>query len=433
MLPAILILLVFAVAAGLMFTRKMPALLALPAMACLIAIISGVSAGLPWMAGKGEPSLTALLFDNVMTAGPAALVNTMVLAIFGSILSQVVMRQGIAQRIVRVAAEYAGDRKLLLAFLLTAAVAVNFASLTGLGPVIMLGSLVLPVMVGSGLSSTYSASLMLFGIAIGGMVNPANLQPYSDLLHLEPGVTLGYAVKLSCLFSVVAIAYLVIEGRKQTQRFSWAAPQDFPGKQVPVYALFTPILPLVILLPFSYRPMVPAFCAAILYGCLSTEPRRLFANLTACMLKGLKEISPVLGLFMGIGMAYKAMTDPTTVAIMDPLIKAVVPTSPTGYVLFFTLLAPLTLYRGPLNLYGLGAGFMVLLANSKMLPPLAIMAAFLSTGQVQSVCDPTNTANVWMAQFLQDSTDKFLKSTLAYVWIFVLLALGYAVSMGVMS
>jgi hypothetical protein len=74
------------------------------------------------------------------------------------------------------------------------------------------------------------------------------------------------------------------------------------------------------------------------------------------------------------------------------------------------------------------------LSKSTLLQPYAIVAAFLTTGQVQSVCDPTNTANVWMAQFLQDSTDRFLKKTLAYVWIYVLIALTYAVAVkGVMG
>ena len=427
MLPGLLILLVFGVAAGMMYTRRMPALLALPVMAVAIALISGVTAGLPWLAEKGQPCLAHLLCDTVFTAGAAHLANTMIMAIFGAILSQVVMRQGIAQRIVRVAAEYAGDRKLLLAFLLTVAVALNFATLSGLGAVIMVGSLVLPVMVGSGLSSTFAASLMLFGIAIGGVFNATNLMLYSDLLKLDPGEVLGFVAPFGILLAVVATVFLLVEGRKEGQRFAWAAALEASPRKVPALALLTPILPLLLLLPFHYRPMVPAFALAILYGCLTTEPRRLIPNLTAAILEGLKEISPVLGLFMGIGMAYRAMTDPTTTAIMDPFIQQIVPTTAAGYVAFFTLLAPLTLYRGPLNLYGLGAGFAALLAKSHLLQPYAIVAAFLAVGQVQSVCDPTNTSNVWMAQFLQDSTDRFLRRTLAYVWVYVLLGLVYAV------
>ena len=59
---------------------------------------------------------------------------------------------------------------------------------------------------------------------------------------------------------------------------------------------------------------------------------------------------------------------------------------------------------------------------------MAVMAAFIAVGQMQSVCDPTNTANVWLAQFLQDSTDKFLRKTIFYVWFYVLVALLYAVT-----
>jgi hypothetical protein len=62
----------------------------------------------------------------------------------------------------------------------------------------------------------------------------------------------------------------------------------------------------------------------------------------------------------------------------------------------------------------------------KLMPPVAIMAAFFAVGQIQGVCDPTNTHNVWLATFTKSSTEKFLKSTIPYVWGFVVAALAYA-------
>ena len=86
----------------------------------------------------------------------------------------------------------------------------------------------------------------------------------------------------------------------------------------------------------------------------------------------------------------------------------------------------MALYRGPLNMYGLGAGVASILLGSSILPPTAILAAFFSVGQVQGVCDPTNTHNVWLAQFTKVNADKLLKTTLPYVWAFVGVALAWA-------
>ncbi|HXE72855.1 MAG TPA: hypothetical protein VNO81_09345, partial [Candidatus Nitrosotenuis sp.] len=170
MIAGVLIVLIFLVAAGLMITRRVPALLALPGMALAIGLVAGLAAGLPWQppaAPEGAqpgPSLSGFLLDKILTQGASRLAAAMMFAIFGAILSQVVLRQGIARQIVRTAAEFAGDRKLLLAFLLTAAIAVAFSSLSGLGAVIMIGSLALPILIGAGLSPTYSGCLLLWAI-----------------------------------------------------------------------------------------------------------------------------------------------------------------------------------------------------------------------------------------------------------------------------
>lgn len=424
----IAILSIFVAAATMMYLKKLPALLALPIMALLIGTVSGLHSGLPWQAASADqPSFSKLLFDTIMLDGSTMLSKTMMYAIFGAILSQVVMRQGIAPRIVRVAAEYAGDHKLLMAFLMTTVVAINFSVIQGLGAVIMIGSLVLPIMVGSGLSATFAGCLLLFGIALGGMMLPSNIGMYTDLLKIEQQTAFQIVIPYALLLGLAVSVFIVLEGRKEQGAFAMSTGVE-PPKSVPMLALLTPVVPLFLLVtPGIKWPILPAFLAAILWGILTTEPSKAVNNLTAAILEGLKDVAPVLGLFIGIGMTLKAMTDPTTKAIMDPLLDSVLPTTPIGYLLFFLILAPLTLYRGPLNLFGLGAGFAVLMANSHKLPAPAVMVAFLTVGQMQSVCDPTNTSNVWIAQFLQDSTDRFLKRTIFYVWAFVAVALCYGV------
>lgn len=428
-LPGILILLVFLAAAGLMFTRRLPALLALPLMAILIGLIVGCSQ--PEVTWVG---LKALIFDQILTKGASRMAGAMVTTMFGAVLSQVVMRQGIAQQFIRWAAEYAGDRKMLLGLVLFAVVAFNFSALSGLGAVIMLGSLVLPILVSSGFTPIYAATLMLLGIGLGGMFNPANWRFYVELLNLPPDQVKFYSVRVAAIMLSVAIFYLIFEGRRQSKVFAWAAVNDEPeGPRVPLPALFTPILPPFLMLAFGW-PDIPAFMTAIVYGCLTTQPRRLVSNVTAAILEGLKDVGPVVALFIGLGMTLNATMDDSAKAIMNPFLERVLPGSPLAYVAFFTLLAPLALYRGPFNLYGLGAGFAALMAKSTVLPPLAVMTAFMSVGQMQSICDPTNTANVWIGQFVQISPEKILKHTIPYVLVFILMALSFMVSfMGVLA
>jgi len=424
-LPGILILLVFLAAAALMFTRRLPALLALPLMAILIGLIVGCNQPeVSWA------SLQALIFGKILVEGSKKLAGQMVATMFGAVLSQVVMRQGIAQQFIRWAAEYAGDRKMLLGLVLFAVVAFNFATLTGLGAVIMLGSLVLPILISSGFTPLYAATLVLMGISLGGLFNPVNWHFYVELLGLPEEVVQSCVKRIAAILCSVCLFYLIFEGRRQSKVFAWAALNDEPqGPRVPLPALLTPVLPPALMLAFGW-PDIPAFMVAIVFGCLVTAPRRLVSNVTAAVLEGLKDVGPVIGLFIGLGMTLTATMDDSAKAIMNPFLQSVLPATPAGYVAFFTLLAPLALYRGPFNLYGLGAGFAVLMANTKLLPAVAIMTAFMSVGQVQSVCDPTNTANVWIGQFVQVSPEKILRHTLPYIMAFILLALTSMVTFG---
>lgn len=436
MLYGVLIVLVFLVLAGLMMTRKMPALLALPVMAVAVGLIAAFAAGLPWTAvaaaagEKAPPNVRDFILQTILTEGSWKLGESMMYAVFGAILSQVVMRQGIAQRIVRVAAEFAGDHKLVLAFVMTAAVAGTFTALSGLGAVIMVGSLALPILIGAGISPTLAASLMLFGISIGGCFNFANMGSYKNVLGVGIETVQPISFTFGGLLALAAALFLLWESRKESRRFTWALDLgEANGPSVSPLAMLTPFVPIVLILVLGC-PVIPAFLVGSLYGLLATEPSRTIPNLTACVLEGLKDVSPVLGLFIGIGMVLNAMKDPTTMQIMSPFISAVVPTTTAGYIVVFTLLAPLALYRGPLNFIGLGAGFAGLVQASGLLPTPAILAIFLGVGQVQGVCDPTNTSNVWIAQFTHLSTEELLKKTLPFVWAFVLVALTYAVFIG---
>ncbi|MCR4783194.1 MAG: transporter [bacterium] len=421
MFAGILIVVIFLIFAALMMTRKLPALLALPAMAVVVGLVAGVF--YDW--SNSESTLGQFIFDTVLTQGSVKLAQAMMFAAFGSILSQVVMRSGIATRLISLTAEYAGRHKFWLALILTLMTAVCFSSVTGLGAVIMIGSLVLPIMMGVGLSASFSAGLMLLAIALGGIFNPVNLGFYVDVLKLPQDTVQSYVLVYGILLSVTTLVFLGVGMWRERGSFNWAESAELPKSRASLPSLITPVLPVLLIFVFN-MPIIPAFVVGIIWGILTTEPKKAVNNLSAAVLEGLKDIAPVLGLFIGIGMCLAAMTAEPTRLVMEPLLQAIIPQTPWAFVLIFFVLAPMALYRGPLNMYGLGAGVASILLGSSILPPTAILAAFFSVGQVQGVCDPTNTHNVWLAQFTKVNADKLLKTTLPYVWAFVGVALAWA-------
>ena len=138
-------------------------------------------------------------------------------------------------------------------------------------------------------------------------------------------------------------------------------------------------------------------------------------------------VMPAVVLMFGIGMLLVAIMGPggdlpqypngwPVLNIIKPLMAQIVPTNPFTYVLIFTVAAPLALYRGPLNVWGMGYGLAAVFLASGMNPG-AVMGLLLAVGQIQGISDPTNTHNVWLANEMRVDVQKVLWNTIVYTWI----------------
>lgn len=389
-MTAALLLAVFALFATLMFLRRLPALLALPAMAAAIAIVVGDPLA-HW--------LTVVMADGAVRLAPAY-----VAVAAGAMLGRVMMSTGIAEDVIRRAAEFGGDRPMVVAGALMAVTAVLFTSLTGLGAIIMVGSLVLPIMMSLGVPRRLTAILFLLAFATGFIFNIALWRLYRELLQLSPGAPLPreivtFAVGLAVIMTTVVAGYATWAARRAPELRLWSAlarPSRKPG--VPWPAWLTPFVPLVLYVGFGWRE-VPAFLAGALYGILLTRPRAIVQTLLSSMIRGVEDAAPAAILLVGIGMLLNALMLPEVRVALAPLVAQLPVQSPISYVVFFTVLSPLALYRGPLNPYGVGVGVYSLMLATGVLPALALLAAIMSIVQVQNVCDPTNTHNVWVATY----------------------------------
>ncbi|HDR04595.1 MAG TPA: citrate transporter, partial [Candidatus Marinimicrobia bacterium] len=148
--------------------------------------------------------------------------------------------------------------------------------------------------------------------------------------------------------------------------------------------------------------------------------------LVSAMLEGGGVVMPAVILMFGIGMLLNAVIGPgvnlpqyadgwPVLTLLKPLMQAIIPQSALGYILIFALAAPLALYRGPLNVWGLGYGLAAVFLASGMAPG-AVMGLLMAVGQIQGISDPTNTHNVWLANEMQQDVQKVLWNTIPYTW-----------------
>jgi hypothetical protein len=398
---AFLIILIFIVFAALMITRRMPAILAVPAMAVCIAAVA-------------RAPLNQIL-NEVIAAGATRLVEAYLMVFAGAMLGRIVMQTGIAEGIIKRAAEFGGDKPLTVAVVMMAAVALLFTTLTGLGAIIMVGGLALPIMMSIGVPRKLAGVLFLLAYGFGFIFNIATWGFYEKTLNLDGQAIRTFAVALAVIDGLILIIFLFLASRRMSNYGAWAAVMEEPrAKQdVMLIALLVPLLPLLLHIGLKWAVM-PSFLIAALAGVLITRPRETVRQLSGAMVKGLEDVAPAIILMIGIGMLLNATRLPAVQASLQPVIQAVNFRSPVVYLICFGALSPLALYRGPLNPYGIGIGVYAIISQLGLLPPPALVAALMSVVQVQTVCDPTNTHNVWIANYVGMRVEEITGETIVY-------------------
>ena len=415
-LQVILIFAIFIAGVVLMMTKKLPAILALPLMGILIAAVAGV----PFVSADAD---TQSITDFVLSKGAVKLAGTISVTIFGAIFAKAIQKEGISDAIIRKAAELAGDKPTAIALALTAAIAIIFTAMSGAGPVIMVSQIAIPLFLSAGIEPVVAASLILFGLNIGLLFNVSQYQLYVDTIGMDMNVILSTSAVMGVICVIVTIVYIVVNTRSAKKSAAWAAKAPAKTDVNPV-ALIMPLVPIVLVFFLKWNAET-ALLISIIVTVLITKPKEAIQVLSSSVVEGIKEVAGVVGLMMGIGILLNGVSATQTSSLMQPIISAIVPSNPIVYVILFTILSPLALYRGPLNMYGLGSGLAKIMVAAGTLSASAVGMALRSTSVVQCVSDPTNTQNVIVADYANVDVNDILKSTLPYTMVMAFFILLY--------
>ncbi len=271
-----------------------------------------------------------------------------------------------------------------------------------------------------------AASLLLLGLNIGLLFNVSQYQLYVDTIGMDMGVIRTTSVVMGVICAVVTVAYVIINVRGTTASSAWAMPatSSDDGKKVNPVALFMPLVPIVLVFFLQWNAET-SLIVTIIATALVTRPREAMQVLASSVVEGIKDIAGVVGLMMGIGILLNGVSAQATSALMQPIFSMILPTNPIVYVAVFTILSPLALYRGPLNMYGLGSGLAKIFVGAGVLSAPVVGMALRSTSVVQCVSDPTNTQNVIVADYANVDVNDILKSTLPYTMVMALGILTY--------
>lgn len=416
-IQAIGIFLIFAACVVLMMTRKLPTILALPIMAIGISLVAGI----PFVSSDSD---TFSIAKDVLEGGAMRMSTAIAGLIFGGWFGKILTKVGITHTIIRKAAELAGDKPLPIALAFLVVCSLIFAASNGLGMVILVGTIIIPIMISAGVSPMTAGAVLLFFNGIGVTFSVGTLGVYIDTLGLPLETVTSYSWLCAIPLIVVAVAWIVFSIQRDSKtRKAWAMPAAESGseKNVRAIALISPLVPVVLVFAFKMQ-LVPSILIGIVVALILSTPKNAVQVVAGAFVEGIQETAGATALMIGIGMTLKAVMATEVAAVLSPVINAMIPQSKIAYILIFGLLSVLAIYRGPLNVWGLGSGIVALLAASGM-NPVAAMVALRLDSNVQAVCDPTNSHNAWVSDFTKIDVNEYLKKTILWIMISTLVGL----------
>lgn len=431
-----------------MMKKKIPTILALPMMGFLVALIASVGK-LPLLGlfnytttVDGETVTNLGIFSFVITDGVKMMAGAIATVVFASAFSKLLMKQNVIEKIIKTAAEYAGDRPLLLALVFYVVVSLIFMAIGGLGSIILVGSIILPIMLSAGIKPLVAGTIFLFAFSAGGNFNPQNYSTFIPLLAPVFGdstaeaqrVLIEMAWPLYIISFTVPLVYIFLNVKGTKAVKYWASDSNIgsSANEVSKLAMIAPVIPVIILVGVQLLgysvPAEIAIVIAISYTILTTKSNNKLQLITQSFLEGTQDVAGVILLMMGLGILIKGVQYPAVQTIIGPTISTLVGylQNPLTYVIGFTLGSFLALYRGPLNTYGIG-GALPALFGAAGFSPIAIIWALRANGNMQGFGDPTNSHNIWVSDFVNVDVNDILKQVFIYGVVITLLVLAYAV------
>lgn len=364
---------------------------------------------------------------KIFQGGPESWGATAVVVIFGSWFGQVLVKTGIAAKIIRLAVELGGDKPLVTTILISIVTSLIFTSTFGAGAVVAIGVIVLPILLSLGVPKALAVSSYLMSVGSGMYVNIVLFKQMQGIFegfeynsnYLKFGFT-AMALQL-----IVVIVMLAVRLSKTKVSHAWAASatKTVTEEHVPGIALITPVLPVILAIVFKWQP-IPAFIVASFYALFVCGKIKSYKECEKVISKtfydGVVDVASLLGFLFILPMFNKVAGFNSV--FFQSILGGIMPTSTLLLCVLFAIIAPLGLFRGPLTVFGAGAATLGILNgmgifSAELLFPLI----YIPTITMNISCCPTQSWNLWAINYSKTNTKDFLRSGVLWGWVICLL------------
>ena len=325
-------------------------------------IITALLAGVP-ITGNGEN-----IANFVIVQGVINLAEPMFIYVLSMMFAKFIIEYKIKNELYYLCEFYLMDKPVYLVWCIAIVTVIISTVIMNIGAIMLSAILFISLLLKIGFNKQTALSLLLLATGLGSCLNSGYHLLYANLLNLNLESVKDFYYIMAGLCFIALMVYISINSN-MIKLQNWKKPAK---QKVNFKLLCMVIMPVV----FIYILKINVECSLILtlsYGYLVIGSKK-----------------PFIGL------------------------------------LFFTILTPLVLYKGPFNLQGMGAGLSTVVMASTTMNPMVLGMALLSLNTLRKIMDPIDVQNIAVMQYIQVDNNKVIKKVLPYAMAINYFALFYA-------
>ena len=367
---------------------------------------------------------------NVYQTGPANYAQSILVNIFfGAFFGRVLVDTGIAGTLIRRVVELGGDKPRVTMVLLCIVTAVCFTSMTGIGPVISIAVIVMPILQSLGIAAPIALFAFMGAIMAGICVNLTNFAQYQGILagihpmfrdsyDYNAYFNFGIIAMVLCLVVVLIVANLALNKNKPARAWPAPAPESDTAN-APWYSWIAVVLP-VILVITTRSPIIFAFIVSSIYALLTCRMFRggfgeICRMLSKQFVDGAVDVAPMIGFLLALSMFNNSAN--FAAPYFRATIGGIFPTTTIALGIMFAVLMPLGFFRGPTNLVGCGTAIAAVVLSLTQWPVAFIYPIFAMATIVPQHLDITQSWVAWGLGYAKVGSRDFMKYSIPTGWI----------------
>lgn len=379
----------------------------------------------------GADNTLIAILNKIYQSAPEGWGTTLVNVCWGAWFGRVLMDTGIASTLIRKTVELGGDKPFVTVALLNVVTAAIFTAMTGAGPVIAIGVIVLPILMSLGIPKAIALFSFMGSVAAGIYLNPINFAQYrAFFLKPEemPDFTLGwyaarwgYAALLIMLFTTTLLTAIYLKRAKIVH--SWAAQTRSASseqKNAPFYTLILPVVPVILKIWLDFSVIggfvIAGFLGLFLCGRMKGSFKENCQLVNKLYYEGVVDTAPLIGFLLTMPMFNQVASYASP--YFSVVLGNVMPKSEIIICIVFAAILCLGMFRGPLTLVGCGAATLGVLSNvaSFSVPFLyAVFAIPTITAGIGSCI--TQSWIAWGIAYTKVESKEFLKLSIPNAYV----------------